>query len=113
MNMCKFNYHGKEEFPLLYCSKTDEICMYSKKCLEQRKYIPTELQNKCPLNKEKVKIPNGAFEIVLQKKNSKGVVLYVKEKGQVIKYQTDLNEWSLPYVFIKKLKTKTTFKATK
>ena len=87
MNMCKFSYHGKEEFPLLYCGKTDEICMYSKKCLEQRKYIPTELQN--------------------------GVVLYVKENGQVVKYQTTLDEWSLPYVFIKKLKTKTTFKATK
>lgn len=113
--MCKYmfykEFNGRE---LLFCSKINDICGYSRFCNQKNKIIPTEWE-KCVL-KDRKEIPNGAKEVLfvrngflyirLEQKNIKVKNTFDKVPEYVyIKEGIDLNDYELSLTPIEEKKT--------
>lgn len=95
--MCQYMQYnllnGKE---YLYCSITENICLYSKYCRIKQKYIANERWEQCKIMNEKKSLPNGANEVVFEKKG----YLYIVRGNYTIKVKNTLNK--VPeYVYVR------------
>lgn len=105
---CKYNYYKQEEnyFPRLYCSIDNGMCIYSKKCQLENKFIPLDNQGECYKMKleEKKNIPNGSYFVETYRPNKKGFLyLYIETKdGTTEKILTEFTELNQNYVYLKK-----------
>ena len=115
METCKFGYYKVDDsadYPFLYCSVTNRLCEYTKKCNDHKRYVTIEQYKGCDTYKEKIKhrkIPNGAYRIETKLKTDKGLILYVSDGKYTDKYVTDLKEYDKDYIYIKKIRNKVEF----
>lgn len=82
--MCMYSfYNERENSSRLYCKLTNDICMYSKFCTKQNKYIHREGEEKCfmALEANKKQIPNGAYYVRFVRKG----YVYIEIDDKVIK----------------------------
>lgn len=109
--MCENSfYKDNKEYSLLYCRYTEKVCPFSKRCDKVKQYIQNENYEYCEvyIANKKDKIPKGAYKINLKKQERNGfLTLYVEKDNICEKVRTTLTEYNKPYIYIKKLKTKT------
>jgi hypothetical protein len=98
--MCKYVYYDNTEIvkPKMYCKLNNKICLYSKFCVNQNKYIPKEGMENCymVLQEEKKTIPSGSYYVRFIKKG----FLYVEIGNSVIKIKDTLGTVT-NYVYVK------------
>lgn len=64
--MCEYAfYNEKEKKSQIYCKINGKICLFSKFCIKQNKYIHREGVENCymALEEKKNNIPNGAYRV--------------------------------------------------
>ena len=100
---CIYSYYKKEEtyYPRLYCKINGKQCMYTKKCLKQEKFIPTDNQDECYLSimESKKNIPNGTHYVRF---THKGYLFIEIDDKRTIKVKNTLGEVG-DYVYIKQV----------
>ncbi len=78
--MCPYAFYQEENgVEYLFCSKSNDICIYSRFCTTRNKAIPTESQKYCMLRMKK-DIPVGCYNVRFEKKGK----LYVDYENRVI-----------------------------
>ena len=98
--MCKYAFYeeGKSQ-PQIYCKLNNQICLFSKFCVNQNRYIHREGVETCfmALFEEKKQIPSGSYYVRFIKKG----FLYVElDSSRVIKIQDTLGNVT-DYVYLK------------
>lgn len=93
--MCKFSYYVNDR---LYCEITKQICLYSKYCTKQGKYIHREGVDDCYIMKENTKkvIPKNAYKVRMVRKG----YVYIEVADEVIKLENTLGTDDLEYVYM-------------
>ena len=83
--MCEYAYYNKNK--QLYCKLNDKMCLFSKYCMKQNKYIHREGADNCymALEESKRKIPNDACYVRFVRKG----FVYVEIGDKVIKKTED------------------------
>lgn len=106
---CKYAYYNKSEtdYPRLYCSIDDGLCIYSKKCLKFEKFIQIDnfQEGECYkfVMKEKENIPKGSYYLQTYRTNKKGsIYLYVLVDDKIERLEIDNIEIKQNYVYLKK-----------
>ena len=98
--MCKYGFYGKEESrPQIYCKLNNQVCLFSKFCVNQGKYIHKEGAENCYMitQESKKKVPNGAYYVRFVLKG----YAYVELSGdKVIKVKDTLGNIK-DYVYLK------------
>lgn len=98
--MCKYIYYDNTETtkPKIYCKLNNKVCLYSKFCVNQNKYIPKEGMENCymALQEEKKTIPNGSCYVRFIKKG----FLYVEIGNSVVKIKDTLGTVT-NYVYVR------------
>lgn len=88
--MCPYAYYDERESkPRLYCKlKKDSICLFSKFCYKQNKYIHREGVENCymALEEKKKKIPNGSYYVRFVRKG----YAYVEIGDRVVKIKDSI-----------------------
>lgn len=97
--MCEHAFYGKEESrPQIYCKLNNQVCLFSKFCVNQGKYIHKEgVENCYMLTSDRRKIPNGAYYVRFVKRGYAYVEL---TSDKVIKVK-DIHGNIDNYVFLK------------
>jgi len=100
---CEYAYYKEEEtyYPRLYCRLNNHYCIYSKKCLKQERFIPTDNQGECYImNMEKrKKIPKGSYYVRFEHKGN----LFVEiDDSHVVQIKNTLSGVT-DYVYVKKV----------
>lgn len=98
--MCKYAFYeeGKSQ-PQIYCKLNNQVCLFSKFCVNQNKYIHKEGVETCfmALFETKKQIPNGSYYVRFIKKG----FLYVElNSSRVIKIQDTLGNVT-DYVYLR------------
>ena len=95
--MCKYmQYKPLNGREYLYCSITNNICLYSKYCNKQQKFIANERWEQCELMNSQKNIPMGAHEVICARRG----YLYVVIDKYTIRIKNTLNK--VPeYVYVK------------
>lgn len=98
--MCKYAFYeeGKSQ-PQIYCKLNNQICLFSKFCVNQNRYIHREGVKTCfmALFEEKKQIPSGSYYVRFIKKG----FLYVElDSNRVVKIQDTLGNVT-DYVYLK------------
>lgn len=97
---CQYGFYKKTETnrPKLYCSITNDLCVYSKLCLKVNKYIYNDKSEECMIRKEnnKKSIPNGAYYVRFVKNG----YAYVELGDTVIKVKCDNLDNIINYIYI-------------
>lgn len=98
--MCKYAFYeeGKSQ-PQIYCKLNNQVCLFSKFCVNQNRYIHREGVETCfmALFEEKKQIPSGSYYVRFIKKG----FLYVElDSSRVIKIQDTLGNVT-DYVYLK------------
>lgn len=93
--MCEYAYYNKNK--QLYCKLNDKMCLFSKYCMKQNKYIHREGADNCymALEESKRKIPNDACYVRFVRKG----FVYVEIGDKVIKIKDTLGNIE-NYVYI-------------
>lgn len=97
--MCKYAfYNEKEKKSQIYCNINGKICLFSKFCIKQNKYIHREGVESCymALEKEKKTIPNGAYCVRFVRKG----FAYVEMDDKIVKIKDTLENID-NYVYVK------------
>lgn len=87
--MCKYSfYEERESKPQLYCKINNKVCVYSKFCDKQNRYIHREGADDCymALEEEKKKIPSGSYYVRFIRKG----YAYVEIDNKVVKIKDTL-----------------------
>jgi hypothetical protein len=64
--MCEYAFYGKEESrPQIYCKLNNQVCLFSKFCVNEGRYIHKEGAENCYMieREKKKKIPNGSYYV--------------------------------------------------
>lgn len=98
--MCKYAFYeeGKSQ-PQIYCKLNNQICLFSKFCVNQNRYIHREGVETCfmALFETKKQIPSGSYYVRFIKKG----FLYVElDSNRVVKIQDTLGNVT-DYVYLK------------
>ena len=97
--MCQYAYYDdKEKNARLRCNLTKDICLYSKYCDRQHKYIHREGVENCymAMNEQKKNIPSNAHFVRFVKKG----YAYVEMGDKIVKIKDTLgNIGNYVYVF--------------
>ena len=100
--MCEYQYYNENEdyYPRLYCKIKSGLCMYSKRCDKEQKYVALENQKECYIyNMEKLKeIPQDSNYIRFEKRG----FLYVEYGEDVIKIPNTFGELNQDYLYLRK-----------
>ena len=98
--MCQYAYYNdREKIPQLHCKisqLSNDICLYSKFCYKQNKYIHREGVENCymAIEHNKQNIPNGAFYVRFVRKG----YAYVEMGNRVIKIKDTVGVENFAYV---------------
>ena len=103
--MCKYSFYeeGKDK-PQIYCKLNNQICLFSKFCVNQNRYIHREGVETCYMAQfeEKKQIPSGAHYVRFIKKG----YLYVElNNNRVIKILNTLGV-ETDYVYLREVDDK-------
>lgn len=88
--MCKYGFYGEEESrPQIYCKLNNQVCLFSKFCVNQGKYIHKEGVEHCYMIEQasKKQIPDGAYYVRFIKK---GFAYIELDNNTVIKVKDTL-----------------------
>ena len=69
--MCKYAFYGEgDSRPQIYCKLNNQVCLFSKFCVNQGRYIHREGVENCHMAQaeQNKKIPNGAYYVRFVKK---------------------------------------------
>lgn len=98
---CEYNYYDENEkyYPKLYCKIDNKMCIYTKRCKIQERYIALDNQKECyKYNMEKQKsIPNGSKYILFERKG----YLYIDMGEHTEKIKNTLGKIEQDYVYVK------------
>lgn len=99
---CEYGYYKDNEpfYPKIYCKMDGSMCVYSKRCKIQEKYIALDNQKECyKYNMEKQKeIPKGSKYIEFERKG----YLYVDMgDNHTEKIKNTLGKINQDYVYVK------------
>lgn len=108
---CPYQYYKNpnEYYARLYCrTENDKICIYSKRCQIQEKYIPIDELDfswkECYLfvEQQKKDIPTQSYYVQTYRigKNGK-VILYVLVGESIKKIQTNYTEFNQNFIYLK------------
>lgn len=87
--MCQFAYYNeKDKIPQIHCKLNNGLCLYSKFCYKQNKYIHREGVENCYMALEEIRktIPNGAYYVRFVRKG----FAYVEINDKVVKIKDDI-----------------------
>lgn len=100
---CDYAYYKEEEtyYPRLYCRLNNRYCIYSKKCLKQERFIPTDNQGECYImNMEKKKnIPSGSCYVRFE---HKGYLFVEIDNTHVVQIKNTLDNVK-DYVYVRRI----------
>lgn len=99
--MCKYSFYeeGKSQ-PQIYCKLNNQICLFSKFCVNQNKFVHREGAENCymkTLFESKEQIPNGAYYVRFVKKGFAYVEL---TNDKIVKIKDTIGNIS-NYVYVK------------
>lgn len=98
--MCQYAYYNdREKVPQLHCKisqLSNDICLYSKFCYKQNKYIHREGVENCymAIEHEKTNIPNGAYYVRFVRKG----YAYVEIGDRVVKIKDTVGVEHYAYI---------------
>lgn len=98
--MCQYAYYNdREKIPQLHCKisqLSNDICLYSKFCYKQNKYIHREGVENCymAIEHDKKKIPNGAYFVRCVREG----YAYVEMGNRVVKIKDTIGVDNFAYV---------------
>ena len=90
--LCKYAFYGEEKSrPQIYCKLNNQVCLFSKFCVNQGKYIHKEGVENCYMvvQENKKQIPEGAYYVRFVKKGFAYVEL---TRDKVIKVKDTIGE---------------------
>lgn len=98
--MCEYAYYDDKDKSKsqIYCKINNKVCLFSKFCIKQNKYIHREGVESCymALEEKKKIIPNGAHYVRFVRKG----FVYVEIEDKVIKIQDTIGNIE-DYVYVK------------
>ncbi len=94
--MCEFAYYDNNK---LYCQLNKDVCLYSKFCDRQRKYIHRDGVENCymAIEAKKKKIPQGSCYVRFIKKG----FAYIEYGDKILKIKDTIGVSNYVYVFEK------------
>ena len=102
--MCKYAFYEEGSKPQIYCKLNNQICLFSKFCVNQNRYIHREGVETCYMAQfeEKKHIPDGAHYVRFVKHN----YLYVElDSNRVVKIFNTLGV-ETDYVYLREVNGK-------
>lgn len=110
MDLCEYAFYKPEEkyMQRLYCKISDNICIYSKKCLKVERFIPLEDEKwrECYqyIMEKRKNIPQGSYLVQTTRPNKNGkLYLYVLTKDDKIeRILSNFEKLEQDYVYLRK-----------